>query len=238
MFNISKDITFFFFLYKFEMIIQIINPKTLFGKSLKNGLNLYSCFLDSFCSCGNLGNNSNLQPLKGYSNHQIFFTLMMIMIAEWAIMSTLESAALEIPSKIFWSKLEYIGALTSSVFFLRYAIGVAKIRNKWCTKNFFIFWIIPVAIILLASTNELHNFISCSFSWSPAGNNILTYHHGPGFMVAMGYSLSMVGIALFNIIKALPEMPFYLQTSGMVCYYCQYFPGYFSYYLCHKKFSR
>lgn len=77
--------------------------------------------------------------LKGYSNHQIYFTLMMIMIAEWAIMSTLESAALEIPSKIFWSELEYIGALTSSVFFLRYAIGVAEIRNKWLTRYFFIF---------------------------------------------------------------------------------------------------
>lgn len=162
--------------------------------------------------------------LKGYSNHQIYFTLMMIMIAEWAIMSTLESAALEIPSKIFWSKLEYIGALTSSVFFLRYAIGVAEIRNKWLTRYFFIFWIIPVLIILLAATNELHNIIWQNFSWSPAGNNILIYHHGPGFLVAMGYSLLMVAIALFNIIKALPEMPYIFKRQAWSVIIASIFP--------------
>lgn len=162
--------------------------------------------------------------LKGYSNHQIYFTLMMIMIAEWAIMSTLESAALEIPSKIFWSKLEYIGALTSSVFFLRYAIGVAEIRNKWLTRYFFVFWIVPVLIILLAATNELHNIIWQNFSWSPAGNNILIYHHGPGFLVAMGYSLLMVAIALYNIVKALPEMPYIFKRQAWSVIIASIFP--------------
>ena len=162
--------------------------------------------------------------LKGYSNHQIYFTLMMIMIAEWAIMSTLESAALEIPSKIFWSKLEYIGALTSSVFFLRYAIGVAEIRNKWLTRYFFVFWIVPVLIILLAATNELHNIIWQYYTWSPAGNNILIYHHGPGFLVAMGYSLLMVAIALFNIVKALPEMPYIFKRQAWSVIIASIFP--------------
>ena len=162
--------------------------------------------------------------LKGYSNHQIYFTLMMIMIAEWAIMSTLESAALEIPSKIFWSKLEYIGAMTSSVFFLRYATGVAEIRNKWFTRYYFVYWILPVLIIVLAATNELHNIIWQGFSWSPAGNNILIYHHGPGFLVAMGYSLVLVGIALFNIIKALPEMPYIFKRQAWSVIIASIFP--------------
>jgi len=145
--------------------------------------------------------------LKGYSNHQLYFTLMMVMIAEWSLMSMLESAAVTIPSKVFWSKLEYIGALSTGVFFLRYALGVAEIRESRIKKNFWAFWILPFIIVCLAATNEFHNLIWTGFEWSPDGVNILIYKHGPAFYIGIIYSLILVLIAQVVIIRAHPEMP-------------------------------
>lgn len=145
--------------------------------------------------------------LKGHSNHQIFFTLMMLMVAEWSIMGAIEASTTDIPGKIFWTKLSYIGALTTPVLFFRFSIGIAEIRNRWLTRNYWIFWIIPVVIILLATTNEMHHLVWKEFSWSNAGNNILVYHHGSAFIIAVIYSLILQLIAQFLIIRALPNMP-------------------------------
>lgn len=132
---------------------------------------------------------------------------MMVMVAEWSIMGTLESAVTSIPGKIFWSKLSYIGALTTPVLFFRFSIGVAEIRNRWLTRNYWMFWIIPILILLLATTNEMHHLVWKGYSWSSAGNNILVYHHGIAFISAVIYSLALQIIAQVLIIRALPNMP-------------------------------
>lgn len=160
--------------------------------------------LGTFISSGGIAIYSHL---KGYSNHQIYFTLLMLMVAEWSLMSTLESASVTIEAKIFWSKLEYIGAMTSPVFFLRYAIGIAEIRNHWLTKKYWLFWLIPFFVIILTALNELHHLTWVSFKWSEAGKNILSYHHGMVFYAGMAYSLTLVLFAQILIIKALPDLP-------------------------------
>jgi hypothetical protein len=43
---------------------------------------------------------------------------LMIAIAEWSLGVAIEYAAVGIPAKVFWSKVEYIGTLSSPVFFL------------------------------------------------------------------------------------------------------------------------
>jgi signal transduction histidine kinase len=160
--------------------------------------------LGTFISSGGIAIYSHL---KGYSNHQIYFTLLMLMIAEWSLMSTLESASVTLEAQIFWPKREYIGAMTSPVFFLRYAIGIAEIRNHWLTKKYWLFWLIPFFVIILTALNELHHLTWVSFKWSEAGKNILSYHHGMVFYAGMAYSLTLVLFAQILIIKALPDLP-------------------------------
>ena len=145
--------------------------------------------------------------LKGYTKGHGYFTLMMIMISEWALAAMMESAAPDISAKIFWSSVEYIGACTCAVFFLKYAFGFAKTRSRWFLKNFVYFWIVPVLIILLAFTNGYHHLVWKGFEWSPAGNNILTYIHGPAFFTMIAYSLGLVLMGLVFIVSSLPHIP-------------------------------
>jgi signal transduction histidine kinase len=145
--------------------------------------------------------------LKGYSKTHRNFTLMMLMIAEWSLAATFESAALTIESKILWSQIEYFGACSTAVFFLKYAFGFSKKRSQTLIKNFQVFWIIPVIIILLAFTNHYHHLVWTGFEWSPAGRNILTYIHGPAFYVMIAYSLGLVLTGLIFIISSQNVMP-------------------------------
>jgi signal transduction histidine kinase len=152
--------------------------------------------------------------IRGHSNHQHYFTFMMVMVSFWALVSTLESASTEISAKIFWSKFEYIGSLSTAAFFFRVSIGVAEIRDNRLTRNFWAFWILPVLLILLAATNEMHHLVWTGFSWNPNGNNILIYHHAIGFYLSVGYSLTLVAIAQIIIIQALPKMPLVFKRQA------------------------
>ncbi|MFH1118883.1 MAG: histidine kinase N-terminal 7TM domain-containing protein [Bacteroidota bacterium] len=162
--------------------------------------------------------------LKGYSRGHRYFTLMMVMIAEWALAAMMESAAPTISAKIFWSSVEYIGACTCAVFFLKYALGFVKIRSRWLLVNFHYFWIVPAMIIMLAFTNDHHHLVWIGFEWSPAGNNILTYHHGLAFFTMISYSLGLVLLGLVFIATSLPKIPATFRSQAKFVMAASIFP--------------
>ncbi|MHC1773769.1 MAG: histidine kinase N-terminal 7TM domain-containing protein [Lentimicrobium sp.] len=162
--------------------------------------------------------------LKGYSRSHLYFTLMMLMIAEWSLAATIESAATTIASKILWSQIEYIGACATAVFFLKYAFGFAKSRSQRFRKNFFVFWIVPAAIVLLVFTNRFHHLVWLGFNWSLAGDNILTYVHGPAFFVMIAYSLGLVLVGIAFIVTSLPSMPLAFRSQAKSVLAASVFP--------------
>jgi len=154
-----------------------------------------------------VGGVSVYSYLKGYTKGHVYFTFMMIMIAEWAFSASIESAVTSLSSKVVWSSIEYIGACTCAVFFFRYSLGFSAKTSRWFNRNMYIFWIFPALIIILAFTNKYHHLIWKGFEWSEAGNNILVYHHGIGFFGMIVYSLLLVLLSIVLIVRALPNMP-------------------------------
>ncbi|MBK6964188.1 MAG: hypothetical protein IPH20_09645 [Bacteroidales bacterium] len=162
--------------------------------------------------------------LKGYSRSHLYFTLMMLTIAEWSFAATIESAVASVHLKVLWSQIEYIGACATSVFFLKYSFGFSNSRSKRLRKYFPIFWLIPSVIVLLAFTNRVHHFVWTDFNWSPAGNNILSYAHGPAFYVMIAYSLGLVLIGIVFIITSLPLMPLAFKSQAKSVLLASVFP--------------
>lgn len=162
--------------------------------------------------------------LKDLSKSHIYFTYMMLAIAEWSVAAAFESAAQGIEAKIIWSKIEYIGASFTAVFFLKYAFGFSKIRSQWFLKNFWVFRVIPIIVILLVFTNEWHHLIWIDFSWSDAGNNILNYIHGPAFSLMVAYSLGLVLTGLIFILTSLSYMPSAFRSQANFVMIASVFP--------------
>jgi PAS domain-containing protein len=115
----------------------------------------------------------------------LFFFL--VAVTEWTLATALEAAAVGIPAKIFWSKVEYVGVVSAPVFILAFALEYAH-QEKWLTtRNLVLLFAIPSITFVLAITNEWHHWIWTSFTPSDNGRNILIYGHGPWFWILVAY---------------------------------------------------
>ena len=154
----------------------------------------------------------NLHQIRG----RVPFIWMMALSAFWSLILTFESAAPTIAEKITWSEFEYFANMGIPLMFLRFILSYDLDRPTLLKRYFLLFWIIPVITVILVFTHQVHSLIWTGFSWSPAGHNILIYHHGPAFYVAMAYSLGMIFLANIMLIIFIRKSPGYYQSRGWV----------------------
>jgi PAS domain S-box-containing protein len=121
--------------------------------------------------------------------------------AFWII---LETSAPTVTEKIFWAKLEYLGGVSTPVFYLIFVLRFTG-KDKYITlKNVLLLFIIPVITLVLTITNENHNLIWSGFSAISEKTNLMEYYHGIWFWIGyIGYTYLMLLLAtvyLFSFI--------------------------------------
>ncbi len=121
--------------------------------------------------------------------------LLFIAVSELALAEGLESAAVPLELKIFWSKISYIGAQTAPPLLLLFALQYTGQGKKATPLTTGLLFVIPAIIIFLAGTNNVHGLIWVNFLPGPPGTNSLIYQHGPAFWVAVAYIFSVVVFA-------------------------------------------
>ena len=143
-----------------------------------------------------------------------FFWAMLAM-ADWSIARALEAGALDISSKVFWSKIEWIGILCFPPLWLAFAIEYSQ-NIRWIhRKKIFLFWIIPVITILLCFTNEWHKLIWRDIQPNPTGDSsILVYSHGAWFWFAACNNYFVLLLATILLVRSIlyKPKPFRLQV--------------------------
>ena len=129
--------------------------------------------------------------------------LLMAAVAEWSLAFALEAAAVGVPAKVFWGKIQYLGVTSFPIFLLTFALEFAHL-DRWLTRRrLVLLWIIPLVTLGLAATNEWHCLIWTSFTPSPlAGSNMIIYGRGPWFWAALAYFYLVVGTASIILIRA------------------------------------
>ncbi|MBI5564053.1 MAG: PAS domain-containing protein [Chloroflexi bacterium] len=130
-------------------------------------------------------------------------TLAVLMLAAsiYAGASTLEAAAVGIPAKIFWSKVQYLGSMTCSPLLLVFALDYARCERWFNWRTVAAAFVIPIITIGLAWTNEAHGLIWTGFQFSEVGENLLIYQHGPAFWIAVVYSYVAVAAATVVLLR-------------------------------------
>lgn len=125
----------------------------------------------------------------------IYFALAMLALSFWTLAVGLDYAAVPIPLKIFFAKLESLGDLSAlallTVFSITYAGHADWLRKPWVK---FLLILIPVSDLLLVWTNELHGLVWTGFKPGETGDNILIFEHGLAFdwIAFTGYALLFV----------------------------------------------
>ncbi len=143
---------------------------------------------------------------------------MMVAVVEWNLMEFLEASAILLRDKIIWSKLVYVGAYAALPCFFIFSMEYTY-RQKWLTRrNIALLFVLPVVTVLLGMTNEWHHLIWTGFTPSPAGNNIVIYHHGVWFWVAVVYINTLMAVGTFFLFQfaARSRELYHYQTLSLV----------------------
>lgn len=127
--------------------------------------------------------------------------LLMIAVTEWAFMAGLEAGVVGIQYKLFWSKLESLGALSAPTLFLIFALQYGQ-KNHWLKPVYLgLLSIIPIAGFIVTVTNEWHHLIWISFSPNSTLPNVLIYGHGVGFYILVAYEYLIISTGIVFLVN-------------------------------------
>jgi PAS domain-containing protein len=122
--------------------------------------------------------------------------LFLLAVTEWTLATAFEAAAVGIPAKILWSKVEYAGIVSSPVFLLAFALEYAH-QEKWLTaRNLAVLFLVPLITFGLAITNEWHHWIWTSFTPSDNGQGVVIFGHGFWFWILIAYVYVVLATAV------------------------------------------
>lgn len=127
----------------------------------------------------------------------LYFALGMTSITFWTLAAALGYMAVPLELKILFAKFDAIGYNFAIILFFFAVLYFASFEkwadDKWIRRYIFF---IPISNILLTLTNELHGWVWSGFT--PAGNNITIFEHGPAFtwIAATSYAVIIAIIAI------------------------------------------
>ena len=140
---------------------------------------------------------------KGAASGGRTLSVMMFAVFIWSAAQALEAGFVDLPAKIFFSQIQYLGVQSSPVLVFLFGLRFARQRPFGDRRALAGLWIVPAVIFLLAATNGAHHLVWTSFSQSPVpGSNLYLYHHGPAFWVGLAYAYLMVALTLFCLVRA------------------------------------
>ncbi|MHB1159334.1 MAG: histidine kinase N-terminal 7TM domain-containing protein [Chloroflexota bacterium] len=123
------------------------------------------------------------------------FAVAMLLWSTWIAASALEMAARDLPTKLFWADLHYIGFVGGPVAWFIMTCEYTGCGPPLNPRRILLLCAVPAATVVLAFTNEAHGLIRSSV-YLDTDQEIwgLVRVFGPGYWAALGYTYA-VGLA-------------------------------------------
>jgi len=133
----------------------------------------------------------------------VALTFLMLAIAIWSIAYALELSSNELPLKLFFTDIEYIGITLLPVAWLALALEFSGHESWLSLKRFGPLVIIPIITMVLVWTNGYHSLIY-EDAWVDfsQGYPALEIVRGLWYWVNVAYSYTLVSIATLLVIEA------------------------------------
>ena len=134
----------------------------------------------------------------------------------WGFFYTLCFSATDIPTKILFMKLSYLGIYSSPVVFLLSVLEFTGFSSWLRPKRIGLLFIIPFITFLLAFTNEFHHLVWTSFSAIDPATNLIVFERGAWWWISgVGYIYPLMilsnGLLLWAVFRFM--YPFNLQAG-------------------------
>lgn len=131
-----------------------------------------------------------------------FLIFLELFIFIWSFTYAAEFNTPDLNSKIFWSKISYLGIVFIPVCYFFFTTAYSQKKKFITSKNFALLSVIPVLTIALVFTNEWHQLIWSSVSLDPI-ENIAHYSHGFAFWIFYVYTETLLLLGLYNLVHSI-----------------------------------
>ncbi len=130
--------------------------------------------------------------------------LIFLMGAVWALGFVLEMVSTDLPSKLFWVKIKYVGIATVPTALLIFTLQHTR-QKKWFTPyNLLLLSIAPTTMLVLTFTNEYHHLIWRSVELDTGSMySELVRSFGVGYWIYITYTFVLSFFACFLLIRML-----------------------------------
>src|SRR5919199_5856999 len=142
--------------------------------------------------------------------------LLMGGVCIWTAGYALELIGADLPTKIFWAKVEYVGIATVPVSWLAFALQYTGRERQLTSRNLALLCAIPLVTLVLAWTNESHGLIWSSTRLGEGGPfPALEVNHGAWFWVHLSYSYLLLLIGTILLITMLTHSPHLYRMQNL-----------------------
>ena len=137
------------------------------------------------------------------------FALLMLAVTEWSLGYALELGSADLPAKVLWAKIQYLGIVTLPVMWLVFALQYTG-RERWLTcRNLALWAIVPLITLLLVWTNDIHGLIWRNIRLDTGGSfSVLDLSHGTVFWGYATFSYLLLLLGTFLLLQALIRSPY------------------------------
>ncbi|MFQ5614038.1 MAG: histidine kinase N-terminal 7TM domain-containing protein, partial [Anaerolineae bacterium] len=148
------------------------------------------------------------------------FSLLMLAVAEWSLGYGLELGGVDLPTKILWAKIEYVGIVSLPLAWLIFALQYSG-RGRWLVRRRRLvagLAVAPLITLSLVFTNEAHGLIWRQTRLEASGPFLaMAVDYGPWFWVnfAIAYLWLLSGtLVLIHRLVRSPQL--YRNQAGVL----------------------
>src|SRR5688572_10565306 len=147
------------------------------------------------------------------------FAQVMLGMSIWSSMYALEIFSPSISAKILFTEIEYFGIVVVPVAMLFFALEFTGKSHLLTDRIRLVIWSVPVLILVLVWTNELHHLMwDMESISSSAGLQLLDLRFQPFFWINVIFSYLLLVIASIILIMEMIQRPgiYRVQTSFVI----------------------
>lgn len=137
------------------------------------------------------------------------FVFLMFFVAQWSLCYAFELGATNLQTKVFWTKLKYLGIVIVPVAWLFFTIKYSG-RKEWLKlKKIGLIAIVPLVTLLMVWTNDFHGLFWSTVRLDQDPSFPVQFSpYGPWFWVHTLYSYLLLVFGTILIIRALMVSPY------------------------------
>ncbi len=135
------------------------------------------------------------------------FSILMLAVAEWSLGYALELAGADVPTKLFWLGVEYLGIIIVPAAWLTLTLQYTG-RTKWLTPRLLVLLSIePLITLVLVWTNDIHHLIHTKVGLEiTSAFTVLVITRGTWYWINVFYSFLLLLLGTALIVSFIPTL--------------------------------